>query len=223
MTVHPPAPAQARRHTSPGARPGPGPATRAAIALATSRVHRDRPQPASSGRSTAREDSRDRRAARLALARAATFLRTAGHAPLSSSLSHRDGRGLAGVAPAGVRIGVDLEREGTVRAGEAAYFLTEREREAAQRIPADLTTFWVLKEASWKLLRLGPEVPFHALELFFDGHGELDSLAIGKRGRPVWASWWRPWRGYLAGVVWSVGASEPAAAPSGATDPGEAA
>jgi hypothetical protein len=75
-------------------------------------------------------------------------------APFSVSIGHRDGWAIAVAA------------EPSMRAEHLRYFLAPRERCFAGRTDASLA--WVLKEAAWKALALGADVPFTAMQLSFD-------------------------------------------------------
>jgi 4'-phosphopantetheinyl transferase EntD len=94
----------------------------------------------------------------------------------SLSLSHTDGAVAAAASLPGWRVGVDIERVGRVAAHEARYFLTERE--LPQLRTTDATTLWCLKEAAWKALECGADVPFSALELKFDTAGRLVGVQL---------------------------------------------
>ncbi|HEV8265915.1 MAG TPA: 4'-phosphopantetheinyl transferase superfamily protein [Gemmatimonadales bacterium] len=123
--------------------------------------------------------------------------------PLTLSIAHAAGRAAAVVVQArGVgtdRVGVDLERAGTVRSAHARYFLGEAEQSLARRV--DLTALWVLKEAAWKALGLRAETPFTALELHLGRDGQLAGLSLLGRRRPARAWLARPWPGFLLAVV----------------------
>lgn len=115
------------------------------------------------------------------------------------SISHRDGCAVAAVAPEGTRVGVDLERMGSLDRTAARYFLTEAER------ASDVTALWSLKEAAWKALGLGRSVPFKELELRTGGVAGVRAVRLGGVSIPVSASLTSPWRGYLLATVWIAG------------------
>ncbi|HKG92110.1 MAG TPA: 4'-phosphopantetheinyl transferase superfamily protein [Gemmatimonadaceae bacterium] len=119
------------------------------------------------------------------------------------SLTHSQGRGAAVALPAvlGVRAGIDLEREGGLRAELARYFLTDAERRHVAEHARGLTELWTLKEAAWKALRLDDSVHFTALELRFDDAGEVDGLALHGVTMPARATLSRPWPGFVLAVV----------------------
>lgn len=121
------------------------------------------------------------------------------------SLSDRDGRGAAMAAPAGARIGVDLERAGAVAEAHARYFLTPRER--LGRTEGDLTALWALKEAAWKALRLSDATPFAALELHTNEDGALSGLSLGGVWRRARARFSEPWPGWVLAAVEVEGAA----------------
>lgn len=120
-------------------------------------------------------------------------------ADLSLSLSHCEGRAVAIAASSRMRVGVDLECVGRVGAGDERYFLTPRERRLRSRAYAEL---WALKEAAWKALALGPEVPFTDLELAFDRQGELRSVSVRSKQLSAGAVTSHPWPDFALAVVW---------------------
>jgi 4'-phosphopantetheinyl transferase EntD len=119
------------------------------------------------------------------------------------SISHRDGRAAAAAAPAGVRVGIDLERATAVPLHLAAYFLTRSERALATA--CDPTLLWSFKEAAWKALGLGGSVPFKALELRCGDAGELLGVRVRGELLPMHARTGTPWPGYHVVVVWTTG------------------
>ena len=82
--------------------------------------------------------------------------------PVRLSIAHCDGLAIAAASDHATAIGVDVDREGAIAFRERARYLSSRER---ARPGLDATLAWVLKEAAWKALRLGPELPFASLEL----------------------------------------------------------
>jgi len=84
------------------------------------------------------------------------------HLPVSISIAHCDGVAIAAAADSSTRVGVDIERVGEIAPEHRRYFLTPSEN------CADPSLAWVLKEAAWKALGLGPAVPFTAVRLSFD-------------------------------------------------------
>lgn len=97
--------------------------------------------------------------------------------PISISISHHDGRGLAAVADRATRVGVDIARIGEIEPEHARYFLAPAEWSVAERIGA--TAVWALKEAAWKALSLSPETPFSTLEVSIDANDKLCGLRLG--------------------------------------------
>ena len=132
-------------------------------------------------------------------------------APGAVSLSHRDGRAAALAAPAGWRVGVDLERRDAVDAAHARYFLDRAERDAAARL--GLASLWALKEAAWKALSLDAATPFAALRLRFDGARAV-GVAVRGGAQAVTARLVAPWPGWVLAMVWlppaTAGAAEAA-------------
>jgi 4'-phosphopantetheinyl transferase EntD len=84
----------------------------------------------------------------------------------SVSIAHRDGWAIAAAAEPSIRVGVDIDRADEIAPEYLRYFLAPRERCCSGRI--DVSLAWVLKEAAWKALALGSDVPFTALQLSFD-------------------------------------------------------
>jgi len=123
------------------------------------------------------------------------------------SISHRDGRAVAAIARAGVRVGVDLERVGAVPRRLAGHFLTPQELDLAGA--GDPTVLWSLKEAAWKALALGRSLPLKALELCCDDAGGLRGGLRGVRVRgvfvPMHSRMSTPWPGYHMAMVWTTG------------------
>jgi len=118
---------------------------------------------------------------------------------VSLALTHRDGRAAAIAAPAGVRVGIDIERLNAVDTDHERFFLTSRERD----IPAGNrgTLLWALKEAVWKALQLDGSVGFHELELDMNDTAELRAVSCrGLRYRAVSAIS-APWTGYVMATV----------------------
>lgn len=121
-------------------------------------------------------------------------------APLSLSVSHRDGRGAAVADLPGRKVGIDLERADAAADGTERYFLSPAERRDAGSLgPAAL---WSLKEAAWKALGCGPSTPFTALRLHFDGDSTLEAVELSGRRMPARAEVSTPWPGYVLSVVW---------------------
>lgn len=119
------------------------------------------------------------------------------------SISHRDGHAVAVVAPRGVRVGVDLERSGSVPIATVRYFLTPAERTMAASM--EPTVLWSLKEAAWKALGLGRSAPFTSVELRPGSTGRLLGVCVDEVFVPMhtWLS--RPWPGFHMATVWTTG------------------
>ncbi|MGH7480560.1 MAG: 4'-phosphopantetheinyl transferase family protein [Longimicrobiales bacterium] len=176
-------------------------------------------------RSGSRWSERDRRAgdivARVAAAAAAglspdrvVVLRRPGAPPLalaagrrrrlhiSLSLTHRLGRALAAAAPAGTRVGIDLEREGVVPAGAERLFMADAERPLLDR--HDAAAIWALKEAAWKALALPAWLPFSALRLRVDADGDVVAVETPDVREAARATLWSPWPRFVAALVWTM-------------------
>ncbi len=110
------------------------------------------------------------------------------------------GRGAAIAVPAPARVGIDLERSGSVRGNHGRYFLRSDERALARRL--GLTAMWSLKEAAWKACGASADTPFRALALHADRKGRLEAISLHGRRTRARASLSRPWRGFVVAVVW---------------------
>lgn len=95
--------------------------------------------------------------------------------PLTISIAHCDGVGIAAAADRDSLIGVDVERAGDVVPRDHRYFLAPRERAFVRRFGA--TLLWVLKEAAWKALGVALSTSFQSLQLDFDAtHDDLSGV-----------------------------------------------
>lgn len=144
---------------------------------------------------------RDWRAGRLAAKRAVAHLR--GVRPTARvllSVAHAAGRAAAVASAGRGRVGIDLEREGSIHPSHARYFLTRAERSLVRRF--GITTLWVLKEAAWKALGLDDATPFTAVELCADPQGEITALMLRRERRCVRVLVTQPWPEFILGVVW---------------------
>lgn len=119
------------------------------------------------------------------------------------SISHRDGLAVAVVAPAGVRVGVDLERSGSVPLQAVRYFLTPIEREMARSV--DPTVLWSVKEAAWKALGLGRSLPFVAMEIQADDRDRSLGVMVHDTFVPMHTHLSHPWPGFHAVAAWTTG------------------
>ena len=140
---------------------------------------------------------RDWVASRLAEQRATAGLAAA--CPLSVSLAHSAGHAIAGAVPHPARIGVDLERQGSIDQAHARYFLVPREREQLKRL--SVTDLWTVKEAAWKAIGLDDTIPFTDLEILFGGDGAPYAVRFGSMIQPIAAQLREPWPGWVAAVV----------------------
>lgn len=127
-------------------------------------------------------------------------------APGAASLSHREGRGAAALAPFGVRVGIDLERARAVPREHERMFATPAERRAWPR-GRDVAGLWALKEAAWKAFHCPDDLPFTALELEIGRDGAVAVVRIDGRAHPARSILRRPWPGWLVAVVWAEGSS----------------
>lgn len=115
------------------------------------------------------------------------------------SVAHSRGRAVAAAVRSDVshrRIGIDLERAGTVGQVELRLFATSAEIAAG----VEPTTLWALKEAAWKALGCGGDTPFRSLELGFRD-GVVCSVSLNGAMFGAAARVWAPWRGWVATLV----------------------
>jgi len=89
------------------------------------------------------------------------------HLRISISIAHCDGIAIAAAADNSTRIGVDIERVDEIAPEHRRYFLAPAEE------CVDASLAWVLKEAAWKALGLGHDVPFTSVQLSFDRDGGI--------------------------------------------------
>lgn len=125
--------------------------------------------------------------------------RVLGPLPVVLSIAHAHGHAVAAAAAPRDRVGVDLEREGAIRAAYVRFFASCDERRRMRFV--DATTHWVLKEAAWKAFRCPPRLPLTALELWCDAHRALCAVSIAgaRHAARAWVT--RPWPGFVAAVV----------------------
>jgi hypothetical protein len=121
---------------------------------------------------------------------------------LTISLSTCDGRAAATAGPLSMRVGVELERLGSITPAYERFFLSRAERRIVSTIGH--TAFWALKGAAWKALRSGDQPPEGELELLFDANGQLRIASLGEETVSMRATLARPWPGYLIAVTWIV-------------------
>lgn len=117
------------------------------------------------------------------------------------SISHRDGRAAAAAGATGMRVGVDLERAGSVPRARERYFLTRRERRSRGRPEA--ATLWALKEAAWKAFRCEATLPFTELELELSPDGDVQAVRVRGARTPARSEVRRVWGEYVLAVVWT--------------------
>jgi hypothetical protein len=80
-----------------------------------------------------------------------------------------------------------------------SYYLTADEQGWVARYGR--SALWALKEAAWKALRPGADVPFTAVELRFGSAGAVTAVRGRGTGHPAKAWIVRPWPGYVLAVV----------------------
>jgi phosphopantetheinyl transferase (holo-ACP synthase) len=119
-------------------------------------------------------------------------------APVVFSLAHRDGHAVAVTAPPGARVGVDVERVGSVAHRYIRYFASDAE---CSRGPTDAASLWALKEAAWKALGLAQDLPFHSLEVEFDDARAVTGLRVDNIRFDAHASLLQPWPEHVVAVL----------------------
>lgn len=151
---------------------------------------------------------------------AAALRRAAGVAPETTlSLSHKQGHALAGLAPAGWTLAVDLERcQPRDTAALAAWVCTDAEQAALAGIAgveARLEAFymvWTLKEALLKAAGLPFPAGMRQVGLGLFGGAGIDTAELRAPG-PDWEA--RAWRlpdGWIAAAAWRAPAAAAEAA-----------
>ena len=117
--------------------------------------------------------------------------------PYAVSIAHGDGHAAAVVADAGARVGIDIERVGSVNPAEVRMFAAQVERVGE----IDATTLWVLKEAAWKALKCARDTPFHSVQLEFSGH-VLTAVRLADERWEARAHVWTPWARWVGAIVY---------------------
>jgi len=121
--------------------------------------------------------------------------------PCAVSIAHSSGRAVAAACASGDgRIGVDLERAGTVSPDQLRLFASPPER----AFGLEPTTLWTLKEAAWKAFSCKASTPFHALTIAALGAAPSAAyIVFALRGDvvPGFAHIWQPWPGWVAALV----------------------
>jgi phosphopantetheinyl transferase (holo-ACP synthase) len=119
--------------------------------------------------------------------------------PIALSVTHSAGRAVAAAACHSLRIGVDLERCGSVRRDQLRYFLALAERRGDDHHSP--TALWVLKEAAWKALGCNGTLPFNSVALRFDSRGSVNAVSRDGQTISVRAALLRPWPGFVCAVI----------------------
>lgn len=116
------------------------------------------------------------------------------------SASRRDGRAVAVAVPAGVRVGVDLERAGAVDLPSVRPHLTTFEEILAADL--DPAIVWSAKRAAGKALAMGASLPIGEIELCPGSAGKLLGVYVGDAFFPMHTRITEPWPGYVMTTVW---------------------
>ncbi|MFC4274472.1 4'-phosphopantetheinyl transferase family protein [Achromobacter aloeverae] len=149
---------------------------------------------------------------------------TQGNAQRAWSLSHSDGHALVAWAPAGWRVGVDLERRRTRDLDALAHWCCDAgERAHLATLPeaARLTFFyqlWTLKEAFIKAAELDFPADMRGVGLRAQEQGWTLRTPRGTWG----ARCWEIGEDWVASVAWSVAEDGKTSGPGGAADRQEA-
>jgi len=138
-------------------------------------------------------------------------------APVTISLSHRNGIAMCAVAPTGVRLGCDLETvEPRGDTFVADYFTIKEQaivqKTAAEQRPLLVSLLWSGKESALKALQVGLRLDTNCVEVIplhasppteQDPHGPRSALPLAEihdswhvlqvffRGVPTFSGWWR--------------------------------
>ena len=130
-------------------------------------------------------------------------------APLEVSFSHRDGRAACAVAPAGTRLGCDLERvEPRTELFVHDYFVPA-EIELVQQAPVEerpllANLLWSAKESALKALKTGLREDTRSVEvrLLKGTQGGWSRLEVVRPGTgEIFRGWWRREGGWVLTVV----------------------
>ena len=149
-----------------------------------------------------RVQRRDFRAVRLAERRALRGREASG---MVVSSDRRDGHAVAVAAPEGMRVGVALEREGSVQLHAVRDDLTTFELRLAAHM--DPTILWSAKQAVCEALGLGDALPLHEIELSPEPSGQLVGAWVGDAFLPIHVRMSEPWAGFFMTTVWITGAT----------------
>lgn len=116
------------------------------------------------------------------------------------SASRRDGRAVAVAASAGVRIGVGLERAGSLALPSIRSHLTTFEERLAGNL--DPAIVWSMKQAASKALGMGPSLSMGEIELCPGPSGKLVGVYVGDAFLPMHTRITEPWPGFVMTTVW---------------------
>lgn len=130
-------------------------------------------------------------------------------APVALSLTHSHGVAVAALAPAGVLLGVDLERVEARSGVFLADWFTPAEQAFAAAGEAGepglaATLVWSAKEAVMKALREGLRIPPKAIEVAPSpgpADGEWRPFDARGPGAEEWRGWWRAEEGFVLAVA----------------------
>ena len=122
-------------------------------------------------------------------------------APVSISISHRQGGAACAVAYTGVRLGCDLEVvEPRTNAFVSDYFTTEEQQEVSWSAPAErdrlVALIWSGKESALKALRAGLTLDTRSLQVCIAGNvagasGLWHPFHVAYDDGPPFDGWWR--------------------------------
>ncbi len=122
-------------------------------------------------------------------------------APVSISLSHREGLAACAVAYAGVQLGCDLELvEPRTNAFVADYFTAEEQQVVCWSAPSErerlIALMWSAKESALKALRAGLTLDTRSLQVCIAGNvggssGQWHPFHVGYDDGPPYDGWWR--------------------------------
>jgi len=140
--------------------------------------------------------------------------------PVTLSISHRAGRGLAAVGDAGAALGADVEWIEPRSALLVADFFTADEAAAVAACPPAgrdraIALYWSAKESALKARRTGLREDPRAVRVEADGltapsDGAWRALRIAVDGTPgTLAGWWRDDAGYVVTIAGAAVADEP--------------
>lgn len=126
-------------------------------------------------------------------------------APVSISLSHREGRAACALGPYGISIGCDLEFvEPRSDAFIADYFTAEEQQVVASTTDPErfrlVALLWSAKESVLKAMTSGLRLDPRSVAINFGANVDMPTTPIATDEHPLKSATWRPFRALYAGA-----------------------